>query len=665
MMDVPVEELRPLFVAPSTGLRPRPDLRLSEWAAANFYLSAESSYVEQRWVAYPYQVGILDCMGNDAIEEVDFRKSARTGYTKMLLAALAYFAEHKRRNQGIWQPTDEDSDEFVKTELEPMIRDVPAMLDIFPGFGMRSKDNTLRQKKFRGCVLHMRGGKAAKNYRRLSLSVGAIDEADAFDSDVEGEGSAVSLVRKRLEGATFPKLIIGSTPKTRGTSLIDGREAVAALRLRFKVPCPCCEERIELRWGGKDEAYGFKWTDNDPETVKHLCEKCGGLFDQSDYLSVWERGRWESEDGTYLDELGAFCRDGEPVPAPHSVAFFIWTAYSPQATWAQIVREWLSAVRKKEKGDDSEMKAFKNTTLGESWEDDSETTTADLLRDRAEDYELETVPAGACRLTMSVDTQNDRLEYLIKAWGMLEESWQVGYGVLPGDPARPEVWAALRDTILRPLEHENGHDMRVWSCAIDSGGSHAHEVYQFCRENRKLIPGEVFAVKGHSQRERPIIGKRPSSVDIDRKGQTIKSGAQLWMIGTDTAKDLILNRLRVRREGPGYVHFSNELSDDYYDQLTAEKRVTRYVNGRVVRDWKCPRGVRNEGLDLEVYAIAAAQKARFHTWKARKWEAELRKFAPKPSIPKEMEAEVAEAVVQQRAPVKPARRGGFVNRWRS
>ena len=30
-------------------------IRLSEWAEQNFYLSAESSYVEQRWTAYPYQ----------------------------------------------------------------------------------------------------------------------------------------------------------------------------------------------------------------------------------------------------------------------------------------------------------------------------------------------------------------------------------------------------------------------------------------------------------------------------------------------------------------------------------------------------------------------------------------------------------------------------------
>ena len=660
-----VAELQPEVTRGLAQFRPRPEMRLSEWAAANFYLSAESSYTEQRWPAYPYQVGIMDCMGNDSVEEVVLRKSARVGYTKMLLAAMAYFAEHKSRNQAIWQPTDEDSDEFVKTELEPMIRDVPAMLEIFPGFGMRSKDNTLRQKKFRGCVLHMRGGKAAKNYRRLSLSVAAIDEADAFDSDVEGEGSAVSLARKRLEGATFPKLIIGSTPKTKGTSLVDGRESVAALRLRFKIPCPCCGERIALQWGGKDEPVGFKWTEDNPDTVKHLCEKCSGLFDQSEYLSVWERGRWEADDGTYLDELGAFCRDGEPVLAPHSVAFFVWTAYSPQATWPMIVREWLSANAKKKKGDTSELKAFINTTLGESWEEGGETVAANVLQARAEDYELATLPAGVVLCTMSVDVQGDRLELVIKGWGALEESWTLDYDVLRGDPAQSDVWSTLRAVIQRPLERADGVEMRVRAVAIDSGGLHTHEVYNFCRANRALVPGGVFAVKGHSQRSRPIIGK-PTAVDVNHKGEKIKRGASIYLVGTDTAKDLILGRLRLKEPGPGFMHFSQELPDEYYEQLTSEKRVQKHMRGRVYYDWTLPSGVRNEALDLEVYAIAAAHRLGIHRWKRRRWEMEAKRHQPKaPVVPDEMQAVVAAAVVaQKRPPLAPRRPGGFVKGWR-
>jgi Phage terminase large subunit (GpA) len=103
-------------------------------------------YTEGRWNAYPFQTAIMDCISHDDIVEVDVMKSARIGYTKMILAAIGYFAEHKKRNPAIWQPSDADSDEFTKTELESMLRDVPVMERVFPSCLRRHKDNTLKAK---------------------------------------------------------------------------------------------------------------------------------------------------------------------------------------------------------------------------------------------------------------------------------------------------------------------------------------------------------------------------------------------------------------------------------------------------------------------------------------------------------------------------------------
>ena len=121
-------------------------LRLSEWADENFYLSAESSYVQGRWETMPFQKAIMDSISNDDIRDVTWMKSARVGYTKCILAAIGYYAEHKKRNQGVWQPVDDDADEFVKTEIETMIRDVPVVQDAFPSYGRKAKENTLKQK---------------------------------------------------------------------------------------------------------------------------------------------------------------------------------------------------------------------------------------------------------------------------------------------------------------------------------------------------------------------------------------------------------------------------------------------------------------------------------------------------------------------------------------
>ena len=77
--------------------RPEPQTAV-EWADANYYLPKESAYQEGRWETLPFQRAIMNAMGSDYIREVNVVKSARVGYSKMLLGVYAYFIEHKQRN---------------------------------------------------------------------------------------------------------------------------------------------------------------------------------------------------------------------------------------------------------------------------------------------------------------------------------------------------------------------------------------------------------------------------------------------------------------------------------------------------------------------------------------------------------------------------------------
>ncbi|BED22380.1 hypothetical protein VEE46_21480 [Escherichia coli] len=64
--------------------RPEPQTAV-EWADANYYLPKESAYQEGRWETLPFQRAIMNAMGSDYIREVNVVKSARVGYSKMLL----------------------------------------------------------------------------------------------------------------------------------------------------------------------------------------------------------------------------------------------------------------------------------------------------------------------------------------------------------------------------------------------------------------------------------------------------------------------------------------------------------------------------------------------------------------------------------------------------
>lgn len=612
MFQAPIDRATGIGLSPLSVSSPK---RLSQWAAENFYLSAESSYVEQRWTAYPYQPAIMDCMSNDDIQEVDFTKSARVGYTKMILAAMGYFAEHKRRNQAVWQPTDDDSDDFCKTELDPMLRDVPCMESVFPAFMQRHKDNTLKQKKFLGSILHLRGGKAAKNFRRITVDTAYLDELDGFDLDIEKEGSPVGLARKRVEGATFPKIILGSTPKLKGYSMIEARSDQADEQFLFHIPCPHCGHEHPLQWGGKDKPYGMKFSE-DEDSVAQLCPSCGGLYFQSDYLSVWEQGRWISKNGIWIDKDSRF-RDssGHYIPSPLSVSFHIWTAYSPQTTWVQIVREFLSAKKKSEAGDTSELKSFVNTTLGESWEAEVDKTDEHELMNRAEDYPIRIVPMGGLVLFAGVDVQDDRFEIVVWAFGRDEEMWPIDYMVIQANPADERDWDRLDNYLLTTFKHQSGASLQIEAAAVDTGGHFTHQAYNFCRTRTKR---RIFAVKGDNQPGKPVKG-RSSNQDVNYRGKIIKAGVKLWRVGTDTAKDLLFGRLKIIQPGPGYVHFSKELSHEFFHQLTAEHRMmVKTARGEEYR-WVKVR-TRNEVLDCTIYAIFAAHMRGLNTFTQKMWD---------------------------------------------
>lgn len=649
-----------------------PPMTLEEWAREHFYLSKESSYVEQNWVPWPFQRAILACIGNDDIREVDFKKSARVGYTKMLLAAVGYFAEHKRRNQALWQPTDGDSDEFVKTELDTMLRDVKVMRKAMPAHISRHKDNTLAQKKFLGCLLHTRGGTAARAYRRISVDVALLDELDAFDRDVEKEGDPVTLAAKRVEGATFPKLVVGSTPGLAGFSLIDERSQAADLRVKYAVPCPDCGEFHVLVWGGKDETTGFKWLKDDPESVRHVCPHCTSMISQAQYLAVADQGRWQSADGSVtIDAAGVFRNAAGDVIAPLShVAFHVWTAYSPLVAWSKLVEEFIDAYERAQAGDITKLKAFTNTTLGETWALEQEKTDADQLKNRADGYKFGTVPMGCVRLLAGGDTQDNRVEITVWGYGRGCRKWHIDHKIFYGNPDEDQVWQDVAEYLWETeFEHAGGGKLKIYGTAIDSGGHKTQAVYSFVH-TQAALGRKVYAVRGRSGREKHIKDGA-SKVEINWRGKTMKRGLILWQVGTNLAKDLIYGRLQITKPGPGYMHFSKDGSDEYFAQMAGEARVERVTaNGKESR-WTALRK-RVEAWDCTVYAVWLETHLELGKKTAKWWdmlEAEVQPVigdlfsmpAPAPA-PVSEPARPAEKAQQQKqekaAPPAPPPRGG-------
>lgn len=584
------EMIRAVEAGLSSLIRPVP-VSAVEWADNEYYLPTESSYQEGKWVTLPFQRAIMNSMGSDQIRVVNVIKSARVGYSKMLLAVFAYMTEHKKRNQLLFLPTDSDAENFMKSHVEPTIRDVPCLLALAPWYGKKHRDNTLAMKRYsHGKIFWCLGGKAAKNYREKSVDVVGYDELASFDDDIEKEGSPTFLGDKRIEGSIWRKSIRGSTPKIRGSCQIERAAGESELFMRFHVACPHCGKEQFLKFGDKETPYGLKWAPGEPDSVFYLCEHNGCVIRQPELDFTHARYVCERTGVWTRDGLDWYAASGEEMPAPESVTFHVWTAYSPFTTWGQIVRDWI-----KTKGDIGKQKTFVNTTLGETWEEAAgEQLDHEVLLARREAY-TSLVPPGAVYLTGGIDSQTSgRYECYVWGWGAGEEAWLVDKVIVLGRYDDEETLARVDDVIRRQHRRADGTLMGVSRWAWDTGGIDPDIVY---RRSLKLGPLWVIPVKGASKYGGPVA-------DMPRTRN--KQRVYLTMVGTDTAKDLIHQRLQLEA-GPGSVHFP--LDDDLFGeteakQITAEVLVPKPLNGRVVYRWD-NQGRRNETLDCFVYALAA------------------------------------------------------------
>jgi terminase, large subunit len=571
---------------------------LSVWADEHFYLSPESSSVEGPWETLPPQKGIMDCISNDDIEIVSWRKAARTGYTKIIVIAMLYFAEHRKRNVVVFQPTDGDAEEFVKDEVNPAIRDVDVVRDIFPSYDKKSKDNTLSKKVFIGSTLDIRGGQSPRNYRRLTKDVAIYDELSGFVRDVGGEGKPTDLGDVRITTSSFPKSIRGSTPKTEGSCQITDSLNEADVIFEYHVPCPKCKELQLLEWGGRDAEFGIKWENKDPKTAHYVCRHCGKKFFYPDLTVIWAKGKWVAKDGEWIDEHGDIRSPAGDVidPPPRHVGFDRYSSlYSIFFTWPQMVHAYLQAVEKATEGDDTKLKVFINTRLGETWKEEVAVKPSnEILYSRRENYGGD-CPNQVVFITGGVDVQDDRFEFEICGHGVDEQTWSLEYQVLLGNLSNQSVWDILAEMLRKQYTRNDGLILPVSRVCIDSGGHYTDEVYAF---SKKSGIHWVIPTKGASTYGGPLA-------DFPKKP---KKGVHLTQVNTVNVKDLIYNRLAIKEVGPGYCHFPNKddmYNEAYFKMLTAEHKKLDYSRGRPVYKYITPNGVRNEALDCRAGNLVA------------------------------------------------------------
>lgn len=563
---------------------PPPKLLVSEWADRYRILPSETSAEPGRWHTdrAPFQREPMDAVLDPEVEIEVLMWGSQNGKTEIINNLVFYFTDQDPAPIIAVQPTVEAAEAWSKERLAPSIAATPRLRGKISDAKSRDSGNTILSKKYPGGHLAIVGANAPSGLAARPRRFVFGDEIDRWPASAGAEGSPWALAWKRTTTFWNRKGVVTSTPTIKDLSAIETWFLRSDQRY-YHVPCPNCWHAQRLRWRDDQEKFNIMWAIDEhgaviPESVHYLCEKCRFPIEEVEKREMLARGVW----------IPTF-------PERKKIrGYHLNTLYSPWKRWYEIVQEWIDVQGKIE-----ELKVFINTILAETWEERGDSFDASDLRNRVEDYDGE-VPRGAGVLTAAVDVQGDRLELLVKAWGDKEESWTIAVAQVYGDPAQETVWLELDKYLLNTYDHASGAEMTISSVMVDSGGHHTEHVYRFCkgREMRRIrgIVQYVYPLKGISGAGKEILG-RPSKKN--------RYKVQLFPVGVDTAKDTYFARLRIPTPGPGYYHLPSWIDDEFLEQMTSEKALRKYKKGvGAVREYVKTRE-RNEGLDLEVYSIAA------------------------------------------------------------
>lgn len=574
------------------GIAPDQYMYIDEWADKYRVLpkgaSAEAGkYSTERM---PYLKGLMRAMSPQSrYQQAKAIKGTQLGFSEAGINMSLYYMDIVPTSQLTILPTETLAKSFSTKKLTPSLRAMKHLAKKIKQGKTKDDIGETFDKEYPGGSNKIVWSFSPANYRSLSCRFVNMDDVDGFPLEIGEEGSPLDLGKKRADGfGLLKKIYINSTPTTEGESNIEVEFEDSDQR-HYYMPCPECTPKDNLLQN-KDNMVLFEKEhfifDYNKETyeligdVHFSCPHCGSLIPE--YKKTWMMA--EKNGAKEIAHNEGHIHYGIRVPSYYSPIGFL--------SWNDIFREFLEAKKEMNRGSVRKMKTWVNTRDAKVWKEEVESVNVDNLADRKETYKSE-VPEGVLVLAAGVDTQNDRFEVEVVGYGKNGETWSIDYQIIQGDPNTPEARDALAAYLNKTFLCHDGSRMKIYSKGVDTGGHRTKAAYKFCKPRYKQ---RVYALKGASSATAPFINKRASKNNSEK--------INLFLIGVNAGKDEIYANLEIDEPGPNYMHFPDkpEYTDEYFKQLTAEKRNKR------TGIWENKRK-RNEAVDCRNYSNASLQLA--------------------------------------------------------
>lgn len=575
---------------------PPPPVDLEAWAVDNVSFSERESPVAGPYNpnAFPPAAEILRALSpEDPCRIVSLRKSVQVGGTTL---ANIFCMGSLALDPGDFlytHPTEDNARRWSRMKLQPMIDGNLALRRNFPRKSRDGNDSVFYKERSdgRGALL-ISGANSPSSLSQVSMRRQVQDDLSKWEMNPAGDPEEQA--DSRSEAHEFAKILKISSPLVKPGCRIT-RNYEAGSQEEFYVPCPHCQHMHVLEW----ENLLQNLDEEHPEAAHFTCPDCGVVIEDHHRPEMLRAGEWRAQN--------------ERAKREHR-SFSIWAAYSLLISVERIARRWLKA-----KGDPASEQVFTNDVLGRAYEVQGEAPPWEALRDRAAatGHALGTIPAGFFLVACGVDCQADRVEFQVVAWGREFRRAVVTVGVVPGHISEAGCQAKLDALVLQTFKNAAGRMIGIDLLAID-GNAWTEEVWSWVKRHPA---SKVIMVRGAKSDQAPLL-QRVRREFNQRTGKALRYSMRFYnFCGSILKMALYRNLPKTDPMERGFIALPQGLEDEYFRQLTAERRQPRKLrSGFVDYIWVKDPTQANEALDTMLQAEAAAIKLGVRSMPDAMWD---------------------------------------------
>lgn len=487
-----------------------------------------------------------------------------------------------RLDEGPRQPTlllvpTRDLSKRIADRIDQSIRLIPSLWELTE----KGRRASLRQRLIGGVRFAITYAGSKSELASDPYAIVLADEIDKYLEDVDGEGDAVTLARGRTKTYRRWLLVRTTTPTIQGSSPGEKAFQEGSMEI-WQWECPECATWFPpmpemVRWKGCE--LGF------------YCPACAHRFTDADAVRARHGGRFWPH---VLSDKGEYVPRETPEPANRRHRSFWVTGAN---TWALTLTELCERLQAAyQSGDPERIQAELNTTWGTWWTTSGERPEWEAVRERAGAYLRGEIPEHCRGLTMGVDVQQDRLEWMVMGFGPNFRKWVIDWGTLFGDPRFPQVWAELGD-----MQGKRYRNLAITRCLVDSGYNPGYDYYR--RESHvvyaavRALPGWAYAWKGYDGATVPLRQSKGQEQGI------------LWLGDASYYKTMIYAELQAEEQR---IQVPSDITEEICRELVSEELI-KLPSGRT--RWRQSRHRPNHRLDCAVMCIAAAQTLNWQQWR--------------------------------------------------